>query len=460
LFELGLVPSTVTSRGLLTNGPAAATATVIDPYTPSSTQQQQQQSKQNNIDATEATASTTTSYRATTTATSTELALTTEIFDQQVNNSTTNTTTYLSMETLRSLEAKAIRRQLSEHDIPPSNNKAQSKTKGRYKDHNGTENDDNDTNSINCATNLDGDGNGNDNDDNTAAWDVEHFPLSLSRYQREFKQIALLNAGAFGSVYRAIRELDGCEYAIKKITFDSIGYSNESIQRVIREVHCLATVNDHPNIVRYYTSWLEPSWMTGGNAAAGSSSTNSRHSQHLKQLQIDAQNHASPQKLLQDIENLMDSVDDEDEKIDDDDSSWSSSSGESCSHGIGDESTFKFSSRRRSSWGNNGEESSWSAYHSHQLEPWTGVYDDSYLPDRGRSARRRKSNKNKKSNPKAKQYKYQISLYIQMQLCHPATLQDWIRERNRQVPEADHASRIGPALEIFHQLCSGLAQYV
>ena len=298
-------------------------------------------------------------------------------------------------------------------------------------------------------------------DNNTASWDVEHFPLSLSRYQREFKQIALLNAGAFGSVYRAIRELDGCEYAIKKITFDSIGYSNESIQRVIREVHCLATVNDHPNIVRYYTSWLEPSWMTGGNGG-GSSATNSRQRQHLKQLQIDAENHASPQKLLQDIENLMDSVDDEDEKIDDDESSRSSSSSGSCSHGIGDDSTFTFSSRRKSSWGNNVEESSWSAYHSHQLEPWTDIYDDSYVHDRGRSVGRRKSNKSKKSKEKSKptQYKYQISLYIQMQLCHPATLQDWIRERNRRVPEADHASRIGPALEIFHQLCSGLSQYV
>eukprot|EP00536_Pseudo-nitzschia_multiseries_P011517 jgi/Psemu1/206047/e_gw1.397.15.1 len=141
----------------------------------------------------------------------------------------------------------------------------------------------------------------------------------MSRYQREFKEIALLNSGSFGSVYRAIRELDGCEYAVKKITFDAMGYSNESIERVIREVQCLAAVNDHPNIVRYYTSWWEPTWMIGSIAAS-----------------------------------------------------------EEC-------------------------------------------------------------------------------LYIQMQLCHPETLQDWIRERNKHIPEADHEKRIGPAVEIFQQICSGLA---
>ncbi|OEU13019.1 kinase-like protein, partial [Fragilariopsis cylindrus CCMP1102] len=142
------------------------------------------------------------------------------------------------------------------------------------------------------------------------------------RYERDFKEIGLLNAGAFGQVFRATRRLDGYDYAVKKITFDATGYSDESIQRVIREVQCLAAVNDHSNIVRYYTKWTE-------------------------------------------------------------------------------------------------------------------VYDDSYMT---KSAARRRTH-----------------LFIQMELCHPATLQDWIMERNIRIPDSNHEERLGPALEIFQQLCSGLA---
>ena len=71
--------------------------------------------------------------------------------------------------------------------------------------------------------------------------------------------------------------------------------------------------------------------------------------------------------------------------------------------------------------------------------------------------KRHSARKVKKNTPATTPYQYQISLYIQMQLCHPANLQDWIRERNKQIPESDHESRIEPAVEIFQQICSGLA---
>ena len=105
-------------------------------------------------------------------------------------------------------------------------------------------------------------------EDDSRPWDVSHFPLSLSRYQRDFTELSLLNSGSFGHVFHATRKMDGCDYAIKKVTFDAIGYSNQAIQQVIREVQCLATVSDHANVVRYFTSWLEPSWMTGSAQAA------------------------------------------------------------------------------------------------------------------------------------------------------------------------------------------------
>jgi hypothetical protein len=93
------------------------------------------------------------------------------------------------------------------------------------------------------------------------SWSAEHHPLSLSRYQREFNQVGLLASGAFGHVYQATNKMDGRDYAIKRVPFSETGYSRESVQQVVREVHCLA-VCDHPHVVRYYTSWLEPSWMT------------------------------------------------------------------------------------------------------------------------------------------------------------------------------------------------------
>jgi serine/threonine protein kinase len=56
---------------------------------------------------------------------------------------------------------------------------------------------------------------------------------------------------------------------------------------------------------------------------------------------------------------------------------------------------------------------------------------------------------------KSPQYKYQISLYIQMQLCHPATLADWIRTRN-QTTRQDLRERLAVIGEVFAQIVHGL----
>jgi serine/threonine protein kinase len=256
----------------------------------------------------------------------------------------------------------------------------------------------------------------------TKPWEVEHFPLSLSRYQREFTQSVLLNAGAFGQVFQATRKMDGCDYAIKKVSFDVTGFATEKIQQVVREVECLAAVNDHPNVVRYYSSWLEPSWMTGSGQTVDSNVP-----QH---------------KLLTDIQQLMQPSDDE---------QMNSENGSSYF-------TREFSStighrRRRFSFGSSADpiDQSWEDYHDTRLSDLGRAYDDSYLV-----GRRRESQQQQQKPQSSPAYHYQISLYIQMQLCHPATLADWIRERNRQIPEGDHSHRISPALEIFQQIVSGL----
>ena len=93
---------------------------------------------------------------------------------------------------------------------------------------------------------------------------IDGIPLvRYSRYTSEFKEILALGRGGFGTVSRVRNVLDGREYAIKKIRIasplnsgDVTKHLSQKLHRVLREVKCLALL-DHPNIVRYYTAWLE-----------------------------------------------------------------------------------------------------------------------------------------------------------------------------------------------------------
>jgi len=94
---------------------------------------------------------------------------------------------------------------------------------------------------------------------------IDGIPLvRYSRYTSEFKEISPLGRGGFGTVFQCRNNLDEREYAIKKIKIIS-QISNDGtvtkrysqkLHRVLREVKSLALL-DHPNIVRYYTAWLE-----------------------------------------------------------------------------------------------------------------------------------------------------------------------------------------------------------
>ena len=214
----------------------------------------------------------------------------------------------------------------------------------------------------------------------SSSWAVEHHPLSLSRFQREFRQVRLLNAGAFGQVFHVVSKLDGTEYAVKRVAFGVDGYHSEKITQAVREVTCLAQCH-HPHCVRYYTSWLEPSWMTGSNVG-------------------------EQQPLL--LTN-------------------------------GSASSSFQSSRRRASF-------SFGANHAHDFEEWTRSKDDSFLE----SPPKRTSSPSPTSN-----YRYEICLFIQMQLCSSSTLADWIQTRNANAPSPK--SRAGPAIQIFTQFLDGMA---
>jgi serine/threonine protein kinase len=91
---------------------------------------------------------------------------------------------------------------------------------------------------------------------------MQHYGIPLVRYSRyasEFEEMEAMGKGGFGTVFRGKNVLDGREYAVKKVSIQgAVGDTSfqTRLQRVLREVKILAVL-DHPNIVRYYTAWLE-----------------------------------------------------------------------------------------------------------------------------------------------------------------------------------------------------------
>lgn len=243
-------------------------------------------------------------------------------------------------------------------------------------------------------------------DHSNSSWATDQHPLSLSRYQREFKHGRLISSGSFGSVYYSTNVLDGKEYAIKRITFSASGYKNDSIQQVVREVRCLAQC-DHPNVVRYYTSWLEPSWVTGSGQAVTSADQIS-----TKETQ---------QRLLTDIHQMVltkgrTDVDGSSEEGSSRIEDWESRSDNSVWSSEGDESRVSQKQQDRQQ-----------AWHEPQVA-------------------------NKQQQQQRHSYKYQMCFYIQMQLCKSTTLADWIRTRNH----CSLASQYQSATEIFGQIVHGI----
>ncbi|KAL9102752.1 MAG: hypothetical protein Q9187_009087, partial [Circinaria calcarea] len=73
-----------------------------------------------------------------------------------------------------------------------------------------------------------------------------------SRYSNDFVEAGRLGRGGFGEVVRARNKIDSRIYAIKKITQTS----PSALSGVLSEVILLSQLN-HPNVVRYYTAWIE-----------------------------------------------------------------------------------------------------------------------------------------------------------------------------------------------------------
>jgi serine/threonine protein kinase len=76
-----------------------------------------------------------------------------------------------------------------------------------------------------------------------------------SRFEQDFEKLELLGRGAFGEVWRCRHRLDGREYAVKVIHYQTNG--GELQHRVEREARMLALLSPHPGILKYHSSWVE-----------------------------------------------------------------------------------------------------------------------------------------------------------------------------------------------------------
>jgi translation initiation factor 2-alpha kinase 1 len=90
------------------------------------------------------------------------------------------------------------------------------------------------------------------------------FDLSVdnSRYLSDFVEMSLLGKGGFASAWRARNKLDDIEYAIKKVWLgnDICEDGGNPYDKIFREIKSLARL-EHKNVIRYYSSWLE--WRQG-----------------------------------------------------------------------------------------------------------------------------------------------------------------------------------------------------
>lgn len=81
------------------------------------------------------------------------------------------------------------------------------------------------------------------------------LPCIIPRYNNDYQEYNKIGEGGFGKVYRVKHYLDSNIYAIKKILVPK--NKHKDLQFIFSEILIMSKL-DHPNIIRYYNSWIEP----------------------------------------------------------------------------------------------------------------------------------------------------------------------------------------------------------
>ncbi|KAI4301375.1 hypothetical protein L6164_034660 [Bauhinia variegata] len=77
----------------------------------------------------------------------------------------------------------------------------------------------------------------------------------LSRYYGEFHEIQKIGVGNFSCVFKVLKRIDGCLYAVKQSTRQL--HQETERRKALMEVQALAAIGSHENVVGYYSSWFE-----------------------------------------------------------------------------------------------------------------------------------------------------------------------------------------------------------
>lgn len=77
----------------------------------------------------------------------------------------------------------------------------------------------------------------------------------LSRYHTDFHEIEQIGVGNFSRVFKVLKRIDGCLYAVKHTTRQL--HQDTDRRKAFMEVQALAALGSHENIVTYYSSWFE-----------------------------------------------------------------------------------------------------------------------------------------------------------------------------------------------------------
>ena len=84
-------------------------------------------------------------------------------------------------------------------------------------------------------------------------WPSRPQPLTVRSFLHDFYNFQEIGRGSFGRVYRCVRKIDLCPYAVKEVA--GRFRTEKDKERALREIYALATQGDNVHVVRYYNAW-------------------------------------------------------------------------------------------------------------------------------------------------------------------------------------------------------------